>query len=487
MNNTISVARARLSALFDNGRFSEFGAKVVHHCVDFGLDKRHPPGDGVVTASGRVNGRPVVAYAQDRSVLGGSLGLAHARKICRALDLAIETRAPFVAINDGGGARIQEGVDSLAGYGEIFSRNVAASGRVPQISIVAGPCAGGAAYSPALTDFVVMVESQSYMFLTGPKVVKTVTFEDTNAEALGGGRVHATHTGTAQLLYETDLDAIAGVRQLLSYLPSGKDLKPPTVTTEDDPDRSCPMLDDIIPQNPKMPYDVRHIIREILDEKDFFEISPGFAQNIVVGFGRLNGHVIGIVANQPDVLAGVLDIQSSRKAARFIRTCDCFGIPIVTLIDVPGFLPGVDQEHGGAIAHGAKLLYAYCEATVPKLTIITRKAFGGAYIVMGSRHVGGDLNLAWPTAQIAVMGAEGAIEIIHRRELASSDNPDALFAELRQQYEANVMSSTQAEERGYVDAVVRPADTRKELAFALETLATKELVSPKRRHGNIPT
>jgi acetyl-CoA carboxylase carboxyltransferase component len=483
----VSVARARLSALFDDGRYDEYGASVVHQCTDFGLQAKKIPGDGVVTAIGRVGGRPVVAFSQDRATLGGSLGLEHARKITRALDMALDIGAPFVGINDSGGARIQEGIDSLAGYGEIFYRNVAASGRIPQISIIAGPCAGGAVYSPALTDFVVMVENNSYMFLTGPKVVKTVTFEETSAESLGGGRVHFEHTGVAHLLYESDLDAIDAVRSLLSYLPSNANEEPPRVETEDDPDRSCSVLDELIPNSPKAPYDVRHIIESVLDQDSFFETSAGFAANIVVGFGRLNGYSIGIVANQPDVLAGVLDIPSSRKAARFIRTCDAFNIPIVTLVDVPGFLPGVDQEHGGAIVHGAKLLYAYCEARVPKLTVITRKAFGGAYIVMGSKHVGGDVNLAWPMAQIAVMGAPGAVEIIHRREIVAADDPEAKNTELKNAYEDKFMSPRRAAERGYIDAEIRPSETRRRLVFALDALVGKERADPQRRHGNLPT
>ena len=486
-NQKISVARPRLAALFDDGRFDEFGADVTHSCTDFGMDKRHPPGDGVVTAVGRVDGRTVVAYSQDRSVLGGSLGLAHARKISRAQDMALDMGAPFVGINDGGGARIQEGVDSLAGYGEIFHRNVVASGRIPQISLIAGPCAGGAVYSPALTDFVVMVDAQSYMFLTGPKVVRTVTFEETSAEALGGGRVHSEHTGVAHLLYDSDLDAIRGVRRLLSYLPTTCDQVAPVERGQDNPERECPALEDLIPDNPKLPYDVRHVISDIVDQDSFFEIASGFAANIVVGFARLDGFPVGIVANQPDVLAGVLDIQSSRKAARFIRTCDSFNIPIVTLVDVPGFLPGLDQEHGGAIAHGAKLLYAYCEASVPKLTIILRKAFGGAYIVMGSKHVGGDVNYAWPSAQIAVMGPAGAVEIIHRREILAADDAEAATKARVAEYEDKFMSPRQASERGYVDAVIPPSQTRAKLCFALANLSSKRRDRAPKWHGNLPT
>lgn len=483
----VSVARPRLSALFDEGIFEELGANVSHRCVDFGMDRKQAPGDGVVTALGRVDGRPVVAYSQDRAVLGGSLGLEHARKICRALDMAMNIKAPFVGINDGGGARIQEGVDSLAGYGEIFTRNVAASGRIPQISLVAGPCAGGAVYSPALTDFVVMVEGQSYMFLTGPKVVRSVTFEETSAEALGGGRVHYEYTGVSHLLYESDLDAIKGVRKLLSYLPASSSEPPPFVPCEDDLDRECPDLEELIPASAKAPYDVRHVISDLADNESFFEIAAGFAPNVVIGFARLGGHPVGIVANQPDVLAGVLDIQSSRKAGRFIRTCDAFRIPIVTLVDVPGFLPGVDQEHGGAIAHGAKLLYAYCEASVPKLTVIMRKAFGGAYIVMGSKHVGGDINYAWPSAQIAVMGATSGVEIVHRRELAQAEDPTSLLQQRVSEYESKFMTPRQAAERGYIDAVIQPSQTRKKLIFSLTALAGKEVERPPRRHGNLPT
>jgi acetyl-CoA carboxylase carboxyltransferase component len=482
----VSVARARLASLFDDGRFDEWGAAVEHRCVDFGMEGRRAPGDGVVTAVGRVEGRTVVAYSQDRAVLGGSLGLEHARKIARAQDQALAMGVPFVGINDGGGARIQEGVDSLAGYGEIFYRNVEASGRIPQVSVIAGPCAGGAVYSPALTDFVVMVEGQSFMFLTGPKVVRTVTFEETSAEALGGGRVHYAHTGVAHLLYERDLDALLGVRRLLSYLPSCAAEAPPRVAASDPPERDCPALEGIIPASPKAPYDVRHVIAEVFDRGSFFEIAAGFAPNIVVGFARLGGRSVGVVANQPDVLAGVLDVSSSRKAARFIRTCDAFGLPLISLVDVPGFLPGVDQEHGGAIVHGAKLLYAYCEARVPKLCVILRKAFGGAYIVMSSKHVGGDLNLAWPSAQIAVMGAQGAVEIVNRRELEGAADPAAEAAARVAAYEEAFMSPRQAAERGYVDAIVRPRDTRTRLTFALEGLERRTPQAGARRHGNGP-
>jgi acetyl-CoA carboxylase carboxyltransferase component len=402
------AARARLQLLFDPGTFEEIDAGVVHRTEAFGLADKRVPGDGVVCGVGEVEGRTLFAFSQDRAVLGGSLGEYHARKICKVMDLAAKNASPLVGICDSGGARIQEGVDALGGYGEIFRRNVALSGVVPQISLVLGPCAGGAVYSPALTDFVVMVDEQSYMFLTGPKVVKTVTFEDISVEELGGGKVHAEKTGVAHFLADDEVDAITRTRRLLSYLPDNCQEAPPEGPKTDASDRRCEGIEELVPRESNRPYDVHKVLEVVLDRGSFFEVHEAFAQNVVVGFGRLGGQVVGIIANNPAVLAGCLDIDSSRKAGRFVRTCNAFKIPIVSFVDVPGFLPGRDQEHGGAISHGAKLLYAYCEATVPKLSVILRKAYGGAYIVMSSKHVGGDINLAWPRAEVAVMGGAGA-------------------------------------------------------------------------------
>lgn len=482
----IKVARARLEMLFDPGTMEEIGAEVLHRANDFGLDKKRIPGDGVVTACGKVDGRPVFAFAQDRTVLGGSLGEAHAMKIARLQDLALRSGAPFVAINDSGGARIQEGVDALGGYGEIFRRNVMASGVIPQISLIMGPCAGGAVYSPALTDFVGMVEGSSFMFLTGPKVVKTVTFEDVTVEELGGGRTHSEKTGVSAFLWKSDEEAIAATRKLLGYLPSNNREHPPVLDSSDCSDRMDVDFHAIVPDDPRKPYDVRKVVELVVDSDSFFEVQERFAQNVVVGFGRLGGHVIGIVANQPLVLAGVLDIDSSRKAARFIRTCNAFNIPIVSLVDVPGFLPGRHQEHGAVIDHGAKLLYAYCEAQVPKLSVILRKAYGGAYIVMSSKHVGGDINLAWPRAEIAVMGAAGAVEVLNRREIAAADDPQAKTEELKQAYEDKFLNPDIAAARGYLDAVVEPHETRRRLLRSLELIHNKREFAPPRRNGNIP-
>jgi len=483
----ISVARARLERLFDDGTLEEIGGEVTHRATDFGLEKRRIPGDGVVTAAGLVDGRPVYAFAQDRTVLGGSLGQAHAQKIARIQDLAIRAGAPLIAINDSGGARIQEGVDALGGYGEIFRRNVQASGVIPQISIIAGPCAGGAVYSPALTDFVGMVEGSSFMFLTGPKVVKTVTFEDVTVEELGGATTHAYKTGVSHFAWKNDLEAIDSTRKLLSYLPSNNREVPPFIASEDDVERMNPDFHDVVPKNTRAPYDVRKLVALVADKDSFFEVHENWAKNIVVGFARLGGHVIGIVANQPQEMAGVLDIDASRKAARFIRTCNGYHIPIVSLIDVPGFLPGRQQEHAGVIDHGAKLLYAYCEATVPKLSVIIRKSYGGAYIVMSSKHVGGDINLAWPDAEIAVMGAKGAVEVLNHREIAAADDPDAKQEELIQAYEDKFLNPSIAAQRGYLDAVIEPHETRRKLYRYLRVLMNKREWMPPKRHGNIPT
>jgi acetyl-CoA carboxylase carboxyltransferase component len=482
-----SVARARLASLFDPGTFEEIGAEVLHRATAFGLDKRRFPGDGVVTGFGQVNGRTVYAFAQDRTVLGGSLGEAHALKIARLHDLAVKSRSPFIGINDSGGARIQEGVDSLAGYGEIFRRNVAASGVIPQVSLILGPCAGGAVYSPALTDFVGMVDRQSYMFLTGPKVVKTVTFEDVSVEDLGGAAVHAHRTGVTHFCFPDEAEALATVRRLLGYLPSSCDDRPPRLEATDPVDRLAEGLEALVPEDAKKPYDMRRIVEAVMDAGSFLEVHAAWAQNVIVGFARLGGHAVGVVANQPAHLAGVLDIDASRKAARFIRTCNAFNVPLLSFVDVPGFLPGVDQEHNGVIDHGAKLLYAYCEATVPKLSVIVRKAYGGAYIVMSSKHVGGDCNLAWPTAEIAVMGAKGAVEILYSKELASHPEPEKRAEELVREYEERFLTPARAAERGYVDEVVAPCETRRKLYRHLRALEHKAEPRMPRRNGNIPT
>jgi acetyl-CoA carboxylase carboxyltransferase component len=482
----VSVAKSRLERLFDEGTMDEIGAEVVHRSHDFGLEKRKIPGDGVVTACGMVDGRPVYAFAQDRTVLGGSLGQAHAEKITRLQDLALRAGAPLVAINDSGGARIQEGVDALGGYGEIFRRNVAASGVIPQISVIAGPCAGGAVYSPALTDFVGMVEGSSFMFLTGPKVVKTVTFEDISVEELGGASTHAHKTGVSHFCWKNDVEAIEHVQKLLGYLPSNNHENPPFEEPDDEEERMNPDFHNVVPEDTRKPYDVRKVVDLCVDKDSFFEVHEHWAKNVVVGFARLGGHVVGVIANQPLFQAGVLDIDASRKASRFIRTCNGFHIPIISLVDVPGFLPGRQQEHQGVIDHGAKLLYAYCEATVPKLSVILRKAYGGAYIVMSSKHVGGDINLAWPSAEIAVMGANGAVEILNRREIAAADDPEAKKEELKNEYEEKFLNPTIAAQRGYLDAVIEPHETRRKLLRYLKVLLNKREWMPPKRHGNIP-
>lgn len=483
----IGVARRRLELLFDEGTLEEIGSEVLHRSHNFGLEKKQIPGDGVITACGMVDGRPVYAFAQDKTVLGGSLGEAHAHKICRLQDMALKTGSPFVAINDSGGARIQEGVNALGGYGEIFRRNVAASGVIPQISLIAGPCAGGAVYSPALTDFVGMVDGSSYMFLTGPKVIKTVTFEDITVEELGGGRTHSVGTGVSHFLWKTDKEMIEQTRRLLSYLPSNNREKPPEVEYEDCNDRIDADFHAIVPNDPRKAYDIRKVIDLVVDQNSFFETHANWAENIVVGLARLSGKTVGIVANQPMHLAGVLDIDASRKAARFIRTCNAFNIPLVSLVDVPGFLPGRAQEHQGVIDHGAKLLYAYCEATVPKLSVILRKAYGGAYIVMSSKHVGGDINLSWPSAEIAVMGAAGAVEVLNRREIAAADDPDAKKEELKGVYEDKFLNPDVAASMGFIDSVIEPHETRRKLVRFLNVLADKAEELPWKRNGNMPT
>lgn len=483
----INLARARMELLFDAGTFEEFDASVVHRTEAFGMGKKRPAGDGVITGTGKIAGRAAFAFSQDKTVLGGSLGEIHAAKICKVMDMAARNGSPMIGICDSGGARIQEGVNSLSGYGEIFYRNVRCSGVIPQISIVLGPAAGGAVYSPALTDFVIMAEGRSYMFLTGPKVVKTVTFEDVSVEALGGASVHASRTGLAHFTAAQDVDAIEKARKLLGYLPENCTEAPPDLESQDPPDRLCPELNGIVPADPQAAFDVRQVIDAVLDKGSFMEVQEKFAGNIVVGFARLAGKVIGVVANQPSVLAGVLDIDSSRKGARFIRTCNAFRIPILSFVDVPGFLPGQDQEHHGVIVHGAKLLYAYCESDVPKLSVILRKSYGGAYIVMSSKHVGGDVVLAWPSAEIAVMGAKGAVEVLYKKEIAAAEDPRAEMAKRTKEYEDLFLSPRQAAERGFIDAVIDPAETRRKLCRLMHSVQHRRDLTWPKRFNNMPT
>jgi acetyl-CoA carboxylase carboxyltransferase component len=483
----LNLARGRLELLFDAGSFEEFDASVIHRTETFGMGKKRPAGDGVITGVGKVAGRTVYAFSQDRSVLGGSLGEAHARKICKVMDMAVRNGSPMVGICDSGGARIQEGVTSLSGYGEIFYRNVRASGVIPQISLILGPAAGGAVYSPALTDFIIMAEGSSYMFLTGPKVVKTVTFEDVTVEALGGASVHAGKTGLAHFSAAHDVEAIEQARRLLGYLPENCQERAVDLPVEDPPERLCEELRTLIPTDPQQPYDVRQVVETVVDRGSFMEVQQAFAGNIVVGFARLGGKVIGVVANQPNVLAGCLDIDASRKAARFIRTCNAFRVPLVSFVDVPGFLPGQDQEHGGVIIHGAKLLYAYCESSVPKLSVILRKSYGGAYIVMSSKHIGGDIVLSWPSAEIAVMGPKGAVEVLFKKEIAAAPDPAAELRQRTAEYEEMFLSPRQAAEHGFIDAVIDPADTRRKLTRLLATVEHRRDLDWPRRNGNIPT
>lgn len=480
------TARERLDLLLDKGSFREIDPFVTTRVTDFGLAERRYLGDGVVTGWGTIDGRLVYVYAQDFTVLGGSLGEGHARKIVKILDMALKNGAPVIGLNDSGGARIQEGVLSLGGFADIFLRNVMLSGVVPQISAILGPCAGGAVYSPALTDFIFMVRGTSYMFITGPDVVKAVTHEEVTFEQLGGADVHTTISGVAHFAADTEADLFFMIRKLLSYLPSNNMEDPPYVPNDDDPLRMEERLNTIVPDNPARPYDIKEVIRLIVDNGDFFEVQPDYAPNIVIGFARLRGHSVGIVANQPAVLAGVLDIKASEKAARFVRFCDAFNVPIITFEDVPGFMPGVAQEHGGIIKAGAKLLYAYAEATVPKITVITRKAYGGAYCVMNSRHLRADLVLAWPTAELAVMGPEGAVNIIFRREIAESPDPEARRAALVAEYRAKFANPYMAASYGFVDDVIEPKETRPRLINALEMLANKRDQNPPKKHGNIP-
>ncbi len=476
------TARERIELLLDEGSFEEYDMFVTHRCTDFGMEKTRPSGDGVVTGWGTVNGRMVYVFSQDFTVLGGSVSATHAQKICKIMDMAVQNGAPVIGLNDSGGARIQEGVDSLAGYGEVFQRNIMASGVVPQISVIMGPCAGGAVYSPAMTDFIFMVRDSSYMFVTGPDVVKTVTNEVVTAEELGGAGTHTKKSSVADGAYDNDVEALAEVRRLVDFLPLHNREKPPVRPFFDEVDRIETSLDTLIPENPNQPYDMKELITKIADEGDFFEIQRDFAGNIVTGFIRLEGQTVGVVANQPMVLAGVLDIDSSRKAARFVRFCDAFEIPILTLVDVPGFLPGTSQEYDGVIKHGAKLLFAYGEATVPKVTVITRKAYGGAYVVMASKHLRADVNYAWPTSQIAVMGAKGAAEIIHRADLGSPDKIAAHAAE----YEDRFANPFVAAERGFVDEVIQPRSTRRRVARAFAALRKKSQAMPWKKHDNIP-
>ncbi len=476
------TARERLDILLDPGSFEELDMYVEHNCADFGMAEQKIPGDGVVTGSGTINGRLVFVFSQDFTVFGGSLSERHAQKICKVMDMAMKVGAPIIGLNDSGGARIQEGVASLAGYAEVFQRNVLASGVIPQLSLIMGPCAGGAVYSPAMTDFIFMVKDSSYMFVTGPDVVKTVTNEVVTQEELGGAITHTTKSGVADLAMEDDVDALLRTRDVFDFLPLNNRSGPPHRPSHDPHDREIPSLDTLIPASAATPYDMHELIRKVADDGDFFELQPAHAANILIGFARIEGHTVGIVANQPMVLAGCLDINASKKAGRFVRFCDAFSIPILTFVDVPGFLPGVAQEHSGIIKHGAKLLFAYAEATVPKITVITRKAYGGAYDVMASKHLRGDLNYAWPTAEIAVMGAKGAVEIIFRRDLG---NPDRI-AERTAEYEARFANPFVAASMGFIDEVIMPRDTRRRIAVGLRKLRTKQLSNPWKKHDNIP-
>lgn len=484
--NGRNTARERLDILLDPGSFHEVDAFVTHRSTYFGMEKKKYPGDSVITGWGTIDGRLVYVYSQDFTVLGGSLSEAHAAKILKIMDMAMKTGAPVIGINDSGGARIQDGVESLAGYAEIFLANTMASGVVPQISVIMGPCAGGAVYSPALTDFIFMVKDTSYMFITGPDVVKSVTHEDVTFEELGGASVHASKSGVAHVVGENETETLLLVREMLNYLPQNNMEDPQMDPSTDDPLRADPELDELVPVEPNKPYDIKDVIHRIVDDGHFFEIHADYAQNIVVGFSRLGGHSVGIVANQPMVLAGVLDIKASEKAARFIRFCDSFNIPIITLVDVPGYMPGTDQEHNGIIMSGAKLLYAYCEATVPKLTVTTRKAYGGAYCVMSSKHIRGDINFAWPTAEIAVMGPDGAVNIIFRRELNESDSPDERKTELVDEYRERFATPYIAAQRGFVDDIIEPRETRARLINGLNILQNKRDSNPPKKHGNIP-
>ena len=476
------TARERIDVLLDPGSFEEYDMFVEHRSIDFGMENQKIPGDGVVTGHGTIDGRLVYVFSQDFTVFGGALSGMHAAKICKVMDIAMKVGAPLLGLNDSGGARIQEGVDSLAGYADVFQKNVLASGVIPQISMVMGPCAGGAVYSPAMTDFIFMVKDSSYMFVTGPDVVKTVTHETVTQEELGGALTHTQKSGVSDLAFENDVEALLQLRRFMGFLPSNNRERAPARVTHDPVDRDDMSLDTLVPDNPNKPYDIKELILKVVDEGDFFELSPEWAGNIVVGFGRMAGKTVGFVANQPMVLAGCLDIDSSRKAARFVRFCDAFNIPIVTFVDVPGFLPGTTQEFGGIIKHGAKLLYAYAEATVPKVTVITRKAYGGAYDVMASKHLRGDVNYAWPGAEIAVMGAKGAVEIIFRSDIGDAKKIAARTEEYREKFANPFVAAN----RGFIDDVIMPHGTRRRICKALATLETKKLENPWRKHGNVP-
>lgn len=476
------TARERIEILLDEGSFEEFDMFKQHRCTEFGMEEQHIPGDGVVTGWGTVNGRTIYVFSKDFTVFGGSLSETHAEKITKLQDMALQNRAPIIGLFDAGGARIQEGVAALGGYGEVFQRNVQASGVIPQISLIMGPCAGGDVYSPAMTDFIFMVRDTSYMFVTGPDVVKTVTNETVTAEELGGASIHTTKSSIADGGFDNDVEALLEMRRLIDFLPMNNQAELPELTNYDDPDRIDMSLDSFIPDNPNKPYDMKELVLKTLDEGDFYEIQENFAGNIITGFGRMEGRTVGVIANQPMVLAGVLDSDASRKAARFVRFCDCFNIPIVTFVDVPGFLPGTSQEYGGLIKHGAKLLFAYSEATVPKVTVITRKAYGGAYDVMSSKHISGDINYAWPTAEIAVMGAKGAVEILYRSEL----NDPEKIQQRTKDYEDRFANPFVAAERGYIDDVIRPHSTRRRVAKALALLRAKKVEMPWKKHDNIP-
>jgi propionyl-CoA carboxylase beta chain len=476
------TARERIELLLDENTFEEWDMFVEHRCIDFGMAENRIPGDGVVTGYGMINGRLVFVFSQDFTVFGGALSEAHAEKICKIMDQAMKVGAPVIGLNDSGGARIQEGVASLGGYAEVFQRNVMCSGVIPQISVIMGPCAGGAVYSPAMTDFIYMVKDSSYMFVTGPEVVKTVTHESVTAEELGGAVTHSTRSGVADLAFENDVEALLMLRRMFNYLPLNNKEKPPVRRTDDPADRLDYSLDTLVPDNPNKPYDIKELIVKTVDDHDFFEIQPDNAKNIVVGFARMNGQPVGIVANQPLVLAGCLDIKSSIKAARFVRFCDAFNFPVVTFVDVPGFMPGTAQEYGGIIKHGAKLLYAFAECTVPKITVITRKAYGGAYDVMSSKHLRGDVNFAWPNAEIAVMGAKGAVEIIFREDKADPAKLAAREAEYKERFANPFVAGS----RGYIDDVIQPHETRKRICRSLAMLRDKKLDNPWRKHGNIP-
>jgi propionyl-CoA carboxylase beta chain len=476
------TARERIELLLDAGSFEEFDMFVTHRCTDFGMQQDKPAGDGVVTGWGTINGRLVYVFAQDFTVLGGSVSATHAAKICKIQDMAVQNGAPVIGLNDSGGARIQEGVDSLAGYGEVFQRNIDASGVIPQITVIMGPCAGGAVYSPAMTDFIFMVRDSSYMFVTGPDVVKTVTNEHVTAEELGGAGTHTKKSGVADGAFENDVETLAEMRRLFDFLPLNNRQPPPVRPFFDDPERLEPSLDTLVPENPNTPYDMMELIRKVADEGDVFEIQPDYARNIVTCFVRIEGRTVGVVANQPMVLAGCLDIDSARKGAKFVRFCDAYNIPLLTFVDVPGFLPGTSQEYGGVIKHGAKLLFAYGEATVPKVTVLTRKTYGGAYVVMSSKHLRGDINYAWPTAEVAVMGAKGAVEILYRRELDDAEKIAARTSD----YEDRFANPFVAAERGFIDEVIMPQSTRRRVARAFASLRHKKVERPWRKHDTIP-